>query len=99
VPVVQILDGILSALVDTKVTVPSFIPKIFRVSIPVPITQTWLPSLQRFLSHDWIDLEKVTDVAAKHDDEAVPVSLWNRRISSIISCSDTDLERWQGPLL
>jgi hypothetical protein len=95
----QILDGILSALVDTQVVAPSLISKIARVAIPVPCTKTWLPTLQKFLSHEWIDLEKVTDDAAKRDDAAAPVSLWNRRISLVLPCTDEDLDGWRRLLL
>jgi hypothetical protein len=95
----QILDEILSALMDTRVVAPSFIAKVARAAIPAPLTKTWLPTLQKFLSHEWIDLEKITDDAAKRDDAAAPVSLWNRRISLVLPCTDDNLDGWRRLLL
>jgi hypothetical protein len=43
--------------------------------------RSWLPSIQRWLSHQWIDPELVTATAAKRDDACVPTSLWDARLT------------------
>jgi hypothetical protein len=92
----QILDGIPEALVSTQTPTSAHIPKIKRVTIPIPAHRTWLPTLGLYhLPHDWIDLTAVTNVAAKSDDAAVVVSMWNRRISSVLTCADDDLDTWR----
>jgi hypothetical protein len=53
---------------------------------------TWLPLIGWHLPHDWIDLDAVTDVAAKRDDADVPVSLWNRCITVVLPVTDDDLQ-------
>jgi hypothetical protein len=95
----QILDGILKGLVDTHVAAPAHVPKIPRITIPIPANQTWLPTLNKYLPHNWINLTAVTDLAAKSDDAAVPVTMWNQRISSVLPCSNSDLDNWRTLLL
>jgi hypothetical protein len=72
---VQIMDGCLKALCATPTNV------IHQLLIPKPRSsqagsnQTWLPELQRYLSHAWINHNYVTDKAAKSDAAEVPTAL------------------------
>jgi hypothetical protein len=71
---IQLLDGCLRGLLP-QVTAKQPLPPIQLAPKPVASTKTWLPRLQKFLSHDWIDGSVVTSKAAKRDDaEAQPNS-------------------------
>jgi hypothetical protein len=39
-------------------------------------TCTWLPSIQKYLSHEWVDSSLATDKVVKHDDADFPSHLW-----------------------
>ena len=52
------------------------------------LSQTWLPSLSRYLPHSWVDLNLVTSKAAKRDDSEIPVTLWNSRITLLFPGSE-----------
>lgn len=38
-------------------------------------THTWLPDIQRYLPHDWVDVSVITATASKADDAAAPCRL------------------------
>jgi hypothetical protein len=42
-------------------------------------TWTWLPLLQKYLSHELVDSSLATNKAVKRDDADVPSHLWNQR--------------------
>jgi hypothetical protein len=75
---VQIMDGILKAYGRRESHQTPL-----RPPIPDPAVadekQSWLPSVQRFLSHDWIDPILVTSKAAKADDAGIQQSMWDAR--------------------
>jgi hypothetical protein len=81
------LQYVLSSL-QGKLVIPSA-PTSLLASVRVPsaalvscsIGQTWLPSLKMFLPDSWSDESLISDKAAKSDEAAVPVHLWDRRIT------------------
>ena len=46
-------------------------------------TATWIPSINSFLPHTWMDTTIDNSTAVKSDDAEVPTSLWNSRISLV----------------
>ena len=80
---VQIMDGLLKSLV---LEAPSL--SLLRTPTPRPSVgpcdRTWLPLIQRFLPHSWVDSSLVTEKAAKRDDARVPTHLWDQRCSLVI---------------
>lgn len=93
---VQIIDGILAGLLShlgpqapTERAARRSVVTDNQFSIP---DRTWLPTIQEYLPHDWIDLNLVTDKAAKSDDAEVPTSLWDRRITLIYPGSEKGIE-------
>jgi hypothetical protein len=74
------MDGCLKALCGTSVNVPHHLLTPKPRSLHLGSAQTWLPKLQRFLSHDWINDDYVTSKAAKSDAAEVPTALWDQRI-------------------
>jgi hypothetical protein len=77
---VQIMDGCLKALCGTSANVTHQLPTPKPRSLDRGSGKTWLPKLQRFLSHDWINVDYVTSKAAKSDGAEVPTALWDQRI-------------------
>jgi hypothetical protein len=80
---VQIMDGCFKALVSSC---PSANPLLTPVPLDrvSPSNRTWLPTLQRFLCHSWVDATLVTAKAAKRDDAGVPTHLWDKRCSLVL---------------
>jgi hypothetical protein len=72
----QIMDGILKAYGREKSHQTPL-----RTPMPGPALsdekQSWLPLIQRFLSHDWIDPSLVTSKAANADDAGIQQSVWD----------------------
>jgi hypothetical protein len=73
---VQMMDGILKAYGRRKShQTPLWTPK------PGPTIsdtkQRWLPSVQRYLPHNWIDPNLVTSKTAKADDAGIQQSMWD----------------------
>jgi hypothetical protein len=79
----QILDGCLKGIVES---LPGLNP--LQTPLPTPglpaSDRSWLPRIQRFLPHSWVDDELITDKAAKRDDAGVPVHLWDKRCSLVL---------------
>jgi hypothetical protein len=75
---IQILDGCLRGILP-QITARHVLPTITLAAPAVESHQTWLPLLQKFLPHSWIDSSVVTSKAAKRDDAAAPVHLWDAR--------------------
>jgi hypothetical protein len=80
---VQIMDGILRSLVSEA-------PPTTPLQTPIPkgasrgSNRSWLPSIQKFLPHSWIDSTLVSAKAAKRDDAGVPSHLWDQRCSLVL---------------
>ena len=74
----QILDGCIRGLLP-QVTAKQPLPKIEPAPQAVENHKTWLPRLQKFLSHAWIDSSLVTEKAVKHEDASPPTHLWDQR--------------------
>jgi hypothetical protein len=75
---IQILDGCLRGILP-QITARQTLPTITLAAPVVESHQTWLPSLQKFLPHSWINTSVVTSKAAKRDDAAAPTHLWDAR--------------------
>eukprot|EP00980_Cylindrotheca_fusiformis_P005545 scaffold1173_cov84-Cylindrotheca_fusiformis.AAC.3 len=60
---------------------------------PSDLHRSWLPRLQRWLSHDWIDRSLLTPKAAKVDGADLPTHLWDQRISLLFPCPTAALTR------
>lgn len=61
-------------------SVPLGLPSLPPLKVKVQDPQgTWLPGIERYLSHSWIDLSLITEGARKADNAGVPVDLWNFR--------------------
>ena len=52
---------------------------------------SWLPLLNMWLPHSWVDASSVTAKAAKHDDAEIYTGVWDSRISSVLPCSSATL--------
>jgi hypothetical protein len=74
----QILDGCLQGILPLIAAAP-VLPMIIPAPIGPDSTRIWLPNLQQFLPHSWIDSLVVTAKAVKHDDAAAPTQLWDTR--------------------
>jgi hypothetical protein len=80
---VQILDGCLQGILKST-------PRHDPLQTPMPqpgalvASSTWLPGIQKFLPHSWIDPDLITDKAAKRDDAGVPVHLWDKRCTLVL---------------
>ena len=44
---------------------------------------TYVPELQRHMTHAWREEVEATFTSVKHDDATVPIHWWNRRISDL----------------
>ena len=80
---IQILDGCLQALCGKEHNVVHALETPAPRHLPKPATRTWLPSVDRFLPHTWINDSFVTAKATKRDDAAPPTELWDQRIRLI----------------
>ena len=80
---IQILDGCLRGVLPLVDLHPS-LPVIPPVVLIPPSTRTWLPALQTYLPHQWIDTSVVTAKAAKHDDADAPTHLWDSRCTLVL---------------
>ena len=81
---IQILDGCLQALCNTSDNVTHLLPTPQPRCLGLPPTRTWLPSLGKWLPHEWVNLSLVTAKAAKRDDAAPPTDLWDNRINLVL---------------
>jgi hypothetical protein len=46
--------------------------------------RSWLPKIQKFLPHSWVDSALVTNKATKRNNAGVPVHLWDQRYSLVL---------------
>jgi hypothetical protein len=76
----QVMDGCLKSLLTVRTGVSPLDTPALRSAVTTPATRTWLPEVQRWLSHSWIPLSLITAKAAKHDEAAVTTSMWDQRI-------------------
>eukprot|EP00980_Cylindrotheca_fusiformis_P027010 scaffold18391_cov83-Cylindrotheca_fusiformis.AAC.3 len=93
--------GLLLRLADAAITVvaPPAVP-IHGASLaplssafdPSDLHRSWLPSLQRWLPHEWIDSSLLTPKAAKADNAMLPTHLWDRHISLLFPCPPRSLD-------
>jgi hypothetical protein len=78
----QIMDGCLKGILAT-------IPHTNPLKTPLPAgpvsssDRSWIPGIQKFLSHTWVDASLVTAKAVKCNDAGVPVHLWDQRCSLV----------------
>jgi hypothetical protein len=54
------------------------------IMVPNVDSSTYLPSLERYLTHSWTDPSLVSTKAAKSDDAAVAFATWNQRILLVV---------------
>jgi hypothetical protein len=85
-PPVQILDAIIQGFLATDSTAlpcspTATVPPPLRLGSESLIQQSWIPSLGRYLSHEWIDTSLVTIKAIKHDNASAPSHLWDARMT------------------
>ena len=93
---IQILDSIFRQFVQhhfgsVKLKRPNF----DMLPTPSPVLESapvYLASLQRVLPQDWRTVDIVEDKAAKADDAAVPLYLWNKRITCFWPDTDAALD-------
>jgi hypothetical protein len=77
---VQIMDGCLKALCATATSITHQLLTPKPRSSHTGSGQTWLPKLEHYLSHAWINDDYVTSKAAKSDAAEVPTALWDQQI-------------------
>jgi hypothetical protein len=77
---IQIMDSCLKALCTTSAGVTHQLPTTKPQSLHQGSTQTWLPKLQRFFSHNWNNANYVRSKAPKSNDVEVPTALWHQWI-------------------
>jgi hypothetical protein len=77
---VQTMDACLRSVLLARKFVSPLVPvPVERLSAPP--SSTWLPTLQKFLPHSWIDESTISSKAVKHDNAAVPTAMWDQRIT------------------
>jgi hypothetical protein len=79
----QIMDGCLKGITSTAPRLDPLKTPALPV-IPVSAHFSWIPLIQKFLPHTWVDSGLVTAKAAKRDDAGVPTHLWDRRCSLVL---------------
>jgi hypothetical protein len=95
---IQVMDGCLKGLLSSS-------PKLTPLHTPLPqivkplSEQTWLPHLQKFLSHTWVDANLVTAKAVKRDNAGVPTHLWDKRCTLVLPHVGPALDRLRRLLL
>jgi hypothetical protein len=77
---VQIMDACLWSVLQVKTFVSPLVP-VPTVRLDDTPTSTWLPALQKFLLHSWIDKSTISSKAVKHDNAAVPTAMWDQRVT------------------
>ena len=83
-PPLRILLGVSDALCSTLSLPRELLRGHTLASLQVPVHDPrgeWLPTVDRWLSFDWIDSSLLTAKAAKADAASLPTQLWDRRIS------------------
>jgi hypothetical protein len=78
---IQIMDACLCAVLDTRAFQTPLAPQIFSMEDSSLETATWLPGVEKFLPHSWVDESVITDKAVKHDDTDVHTEMWDWRIT------------------
>ena len=76
----QVMDVCLQSLLTVRPGPSPLATPALRPALPTPATRSWLPEIQRWLSHSWIPLSLITAKAAKHDEAAITTSMWDQRI-------------------
>jgi hypothetical protein len=79
----QILDGCLQGLTFSTLWPSPLLTPSPQATVP-SCGGTWLPTIQKFLSHLWVDAALVTGKAAKRDDTCVPTHLWDQRCTLVL---------------
>jgi hypothetical protein len=78
-PPCQVLSAILDPVWEThEVRLVDENPR--PIKRPKDFLQTYIPSLKRHLSHDWIDVTLITATASKADDASLPCRMWDSRL-------------------
>jgi hypothetical protein len=88
-PPIQILDAITDGyLSEVQLALWDIAPSqvtaadVATALIPTPLDdQSWIPALQRFLPHSWIDPSLITTKAIKSDNASGPSHLWDLRLT------------------
>jgi len=93
---VQILDSILRQFVQHHFGAINLQRPVVQIlSTPTPVLETspvFLPALGRVLPQDWRIVVEIEDKAAKSDDAAIPLHLWNKRITCFWPNSENALD-------
>jgi hypothetical protein len=80
---IQVMDGCLKGILSSS-------PKTTPLQTPLPreviptSEQTWLPRLQKFLPHSWVNANLVTAKAVKQDNAGVPTHLWDKHCTLVL---------------
>ena len=77
-----LLQAAQGLLHTTQITNTALVPRGVPVFGEDP-AQTYITSLNRYLSHRWRQEVLNTSTSVKKDDAAVPIHLWNRRITDL----------------
>jgi hypothetical protein len=84
---IQILDGCLRALPQATTRHVAIVPPLPPALVEAS-DSTWLPAVERFLPHTWVDASLVTDKAVKHDNADAPTHLWDARCALVCPGSE-----------
>jgi hypothetical protein len=74
---IQILDGCLQGILPLFMAAAAALSMIKPAPNVPESNRTWLPTLQQFPPHSWIDSLVVTAKAIKQDDAAALTQLWD----------------------
>ena len=73
-----------------------------RTPAPAPVHvstgRTYFPTLDRYLTHEWIDGRLATAKASKADDAGIPVQMWDLRITKLFPRLSVQLAEWGNHL-
>eukprot|EP00980_Cylindrotheca_fusiformis_P022018 scaffold8903_cov106-Cylindrotheca_fusiformis.AAC.3 len=92
-PLLRLSDAAIHALGPPALPVQGLPLAPLSTSDPSDLHRSWLPQLQCWLPHDWIDRSLLTPKAAKADAAELPTHLWDKRVSLIFPCPVLALER------
>ena len=89
----QILDGVLKNYLMSR---PFVSPLVVQglTAVQASTGRTYIPSLGRYLTHEWIDEKLASAKASKADDAGIPTHMWDMRITKLFPSLATQLGEW-----
>ena len=87
----QVLEALLRPVYEPYVPLQTSVHKLQLQPRSAEGTSTYLPNINKVLSHAWRQAEVISEGAAKADDALVPTYIWNTRITSVYPMFDSSV--------